>query len=211
MAFLPLAGLTLLTPTHNHGFEWREFIVASLVFARFVSPIAACLIVVHLARSGGRLPKTVSLWSESFSAYLPSVGMVLAVWFFTAFASLFFIIPGLAFLLGASIALPILVIEKASIPEAIRRSWEKTYLVRRILFMFWVAFGLAAAAVLATVLLVSLGPDLGDWLLFPLNESPVFLPLVFTGSFLYGALICASFEVYCQLDQPELEAPEPTA
>jgi uncharacterized membrane protein len=207
LAFLPLAGLTLLTPEQKGGPEWKEFVAAGLLLSRFLSPLAACLIVTYLARQDGQLDKEVSLWRVGFRNYLPAVGLVLAVWFFAAFASLFFLLPGLGFLLGSSVALSVLVVERTSVPEAVRRSWERTRYVRDSLLVFWLLFGASGLGVLSAVTLAFTSGQPEELLRLPLAESRALLPLVVTWSFLYGALICAGYEIYRELDQEDFESP----
>jgi hypothetical protein len=211
LAFLPLAGLTLLSPEQKDGPEWQQFVAGGLLFSRFLTPLAACLIVAYLARQDGKLDKTVSLWRGGVANYLPSVGLVLAVWFFAAFATLFFVIPGLGFLLGSSVALCVLVIEQTSVPEAVRRSWERTRYVRHSLLVFWVVYAALALALVSLVVLLSTRDHPAELLCRPLAESPALLPLVLTWSFLYGAAICASYEIYRQLDRLDFESPPAVA
>ena len=206
LAFLPLAGLTLLSPEQKGGPEWREFVLGGLLFCRLLTPLAACLIVVYLARQDGKLGQEVKLW-RALSQYLPSVGLVLAVWFFAAFASLFFLLPGLGFLLGSSIALCVLVLEETSVPEAVRRSWERTRYVRDSLLVFWMVFLAGAVSVLTAVTLFFTRAHPVEMFTSPLAESPALLPLVFTWSLLYGAAICAGYEIYRQLDTLDFESP----
>jgi hypothetical protein len=206
-AFLPLAGLTLLSPEQKGGPEWREFVAAGLLFVRFLSPLAACLSVTYMARQDGKLDKEVSLWRRGLSSYLPSVGLVLAVWFFAAFASLFFLLPGLGFLLGSSVALSVLVLERTSVPEAVRRSWERTRYVRDTLLMFWLIFWAGAIGLLTLVTLAFTSGQPAELLTLPWAESGALLPLVVTSSLLYGALNCAGYEIYLALDRVDFELP----
>lgn len=207
LAFLPLAGLTLASPEQKGSAEWDEFFAAGLLMCRFLTPLAACLIVTYLARQDGKLDKDVSLWKWAFANYLRSVGLVLAIWFFSAFASIFFLLPGLGFLLGSSVSLSVLVVERTSVPEAVRRSWERTRYVRDSLLVFWLVFFAAATSLLTAVTLFSTGGDPWEIFTAPLMESPALLPLVLTWSFLYGCVICAGYEIYRQLDKVDFEIP----
>jgi hypothetical protein len=207
LAFLPLAGLTLLSPEQKGGPEWREFVLGGLLFSRFLTPLAACLIVTYLARQDGKLDRTVSLWRGGFSNFLSAVGLVLAVWFFAAFASLFFLLPGLGFLLGSSVALPVLILERTSVPEAVRRSWERTRYVRDALLIFWLVFCTVSAGLLGLVVTIFTRALPGQLFSQPLAENPALLPLVLTLSLLYGAISCAGYEIYRELDQVNFELP----
>jgi hypothetical protein len=207
LAFLPLAGLTLLSPEQKGGPEWKEFVAGGLLFCRFLTPLAACLIVTYLARQDGKLDHDVSLWKGGLGNYLPAVGLVLAVWFFATFASLFFILPGLGFLLGSSVALSVLVIERTSVPEAVRRSWERTRYLRDSLLVFWLVFYTGAIGLTTLVLTFFTQGQPGILLSQPWAESPALLPLVVTWSILYGASICAGYEIYRELDQVNFELP----
>lgn len=209
LAFLPLAGLTLLSPEVKGGPEWQEFVTGGVLFSRFLTPLAASLIVTYLARQDGRFDKSVA-WRRGLGAYLPSVGLVLAVCFFAAFASLFFVLPGLGFLLASSIALPVLVLEETSVPEAVRRSWERSRYVRDSLLVFWLVFFVGAAGLLAIVATVFTGGQPDELFRQPLAESGALLPLVVTLSFLYGANTCAGYEIYRQLDRLNFEMPPRT-
>lgn len=207
LAFLPLAGLTLASPEQKGSPEWEEFLAGGLMMCRFLTPLAASLIVTYLARQDGKLDKDVSLWKWAFSNYLPSVGLVLAVWFFAAFASIFFLLPGLGFLLGSSVALSVLVVERTSVPEAVRRSWERTRYVRDTLLVFWLVFATGGTGLVGAVALFATRGDLSEILSVPLAQSPALLPLVVTWSFLYGAVICAGYEIYRQLDRVDFDMP----
>lgn len=207
LAFLPLAGLTLVSPEQKGSPEWEEFMAAGLMMCRFLTPLAACLIVTYLARQDGKLDKDVSLWKWGLAHYLSSVGLVLAVWFFAAFASVFFVLPGLGFLLGSSVALSVLVVEDTSVPEAVRRSWERTRYVRDTLLVFWLVFSAAGAGLVTVVAILSTDGHPSQLLTTPLAQSPALLPLVVTWSFLYGAVICAGYEIYRQLDRVDFEMP----
>ncbi len=206
LAFLPLAGLTLLTPEQKGGPEWKEFVAGGVLLCRFLTPLAGCLIVTYLARQDGKLDGESSLW-QAFKIYLPSVALVLAIWSFAAFASLFFLLPGVGFALGSSVALSVLVVERTTVPEAVRRSWERTRFVRDSLLIFWLLF-LAASVGLMTVVVVIFTDGQPAQLLYqPWAESPALLPLVATWSFLYGALTCAGYEIYRELDIVDFEIP----
>lgn len=207
LAFLPLAGLTLLSPEHKGGPEWKEFVAGGLLLSRFLTPLAACLIVTYLARQDSKLNHHASLWRSGLGHYLPAVGLVLAVWFFAAFASLFFLLPGLGFLLGSSVALSVLVVERTSVPEAVRRSWERTRYVRDSLLMFWLVFCTASVGILTLVTTIFTRGFPGQLFTQPLAESPALLPLVLVCSLLYGAAICAGYEIYRELDQVSFELP----
>lgn len=207
LAFFPLAGLTLLSPEVKGGHEWKEFVLGGVLLARFLTPLAGSLIMTYLARQDGRLDKNVSLWKTGLSVYLSSVGLVLAIWFFASFASLFFVLPGLGFLLGSSVALPVLVLERTSIPEAVRRSWERSRYVRDSLLLFWLVFWVGAVGLLVVVALIFTGGQPEELFTRPLAESLALLPLVVTWSFLYGAVNCAAFEIYRQLEKMDFETP----
>lgn len=207
LAFLPLAGLTLLSPEQKGGLEWQEFVLMGALLCRFLSPLAACLTVTYLARQDGRLDVGTSLWRSAGAHFLRAVGLVLAVWAFAALASLFLLLPGMAFLLGSSIALAVLVVEDVSVPEAVRRSWERTRDVRGALLMFWLVFLAGCLGLTAVVALVFTSGQLDELTTRPLAESRALLPLVLTWSFLYGASTCASYEIYRQIERLDLEYP----
>lgn len=206
LAFFPLAGIALLSPDSSDLFEQHLFTWCGLALARLISPLAAVLIVFYLARKDGAIKNTISL-ATAVRYFLDAVGLTIAVWSFTALASLFFLLPGVAFLLGCTIALPVLIIEHTSMPEAVRRSWERTRYVRDSLFIFWLIFIVIALLVLVAVVLVSTGSHPALLLSQPLRESPAFLPIIVAGSFIYSALISACFEVYRQLDVLSFDAP----
>ena len=199
LAFLPLAGLTLLSPSGYGGHGWREFAIEALLLCRFLTPMAACLVVLYLARQDGKCAPETSL-RHGLAKTPAAIGLVLAVWVFAALASLFFLLPGLSFLLGSSVALPVLVVEKTSIPEAVRRSWDRTRHVRDSLLLFWSVFAVMAGLFVAAVTLVATWGRPEELLSTPWAESPALLPLVLAGSMVYAATICAVYELYRQLD-----------
>ncbi len=206
LAFLPLAGLTLLSPTGHAGYEWSEFARNALLLCRFLTPMSACLVVFYLARQESKMSPQTSL-QKGLLMTPSAIGLVLAVWVFCAMASLFFVLPGLGFLLGSSIALPVLIVEGTSIPEAVRRSWERTRHVRDSLLLFWSVFLTGSAFILCFVgFLATQGRPEILWTA-PLAESSALLPLVLTVSALYGAGICATYELYHQLDLTNFEEP----
>lgn len=209
IAFLPLAGLTLLSPDQIGAPEQQEFFLASVVMVRFLTPFAACLMLTYLARQDGRLGPEVSLWSWTLTRFLPAVGLVLAVMFFTGLATLMLVVPGVSFLLGSSIALPVLIVERTRIPEAVRLSWERTKGMRSELFGFWsLCFAVATGVCGATILFFT-GGELDKLSQVPLAQSEALLPLVVVCSLLYGALVCASYELYGMISERSPETPEP--
>lgn len=210
IAFLPLAGLTLLSPEQKGDAEWLRFVAMGLLLCRFLSPLAGCLIVTYLARQDGRLPKATSLWKSALSDSLRAVGLVLAIWSFAVIASLFLLLPGLAFLLGSSVALAVLVVERTSVPEAVRRSWERTRYVRGPLFLFWLVFLAGGVGLTAMVALLFTSGRLAELTTLPLAQSRALLPLVATWSFLYAGTSCASYEIYRQLDALDLDPSDPS-
>ncbi len=209
LAFLPLAGLSLLSPSGYGEHDWWEFALQAVLLCRFLTPMAACLIVTYLARQDGRCAPETSL-RRGLTMTPAAVGLVLAVWGFTGLASLFLVLPGLSFLLGSSVALPILVVEKTSVPEAARRSWERTRHVRDSLLLFWSVFLVLSAALLSLVALASGGVRLEELWVEPWAESAAFLPLVFACSMIYAAAICAVYELYRLLDVTDFERPPTT-
>ncbi len=208
LAFLPLAGLTLLSPEQKGDAEWRQFVALGVLLCRFLSPLAGCLIVTYLARQDGRLPAGTPLGRNAVANSLRAVGLVLAVWSFAAIASLFFLVPGLAFLLGSSVALSVLVVERTSVPEAVRRSWERTRYVRGPLLLFWLVFLAGGLGLTTAVALLFTSGQLVELTTLPLAQSEALLPLVGTWSFLYAAASCASYEIYRQLDTLDLDFPK---
>lgn len=197
VAFLPLAGITLLSPEQIGAPAQQEFLLASLVLVRFLTPLSACLMVTYLARQDDRLRGT--LWSKALGRFLPAVGLVLAVMFFTGLATLMLIVPGVGFVLGSSIALPVLIVEGKGVPEAVRLSWERTRRVRSTLLKFWILFLAACTGVITATLLFFTGGELAKLGEVPLAQSEALLPLVMVGSLLYGALVCGAYEIYCAL------------
>ena len=207
LAFLPLAGLTLLAPSGREGQGQAEFWLQAFLLCRFLTPMAASLVVIYLARQDGECEAETSLrWG--FSKTPAAIGLVLAVWVFAALASLCFVLPGLSFLLGSSVALPILVVERTSIPEAVRRSWERTRHVRDALLLFWSVFAVIAASFLLVVTVLATGGDPSELWSVPWAQSSALLPLVLACAMVYGAGICAVYELYRQLDLTDFEAPE---
>lgn len=207
LAFLPLAGLALLVPPNEGGSGQGEFWLQALLLCRFLTPMAACLVVLYLARQDGGCAAETSLrWGLSKTP--AAIGLVLAVWVFAALASLCFVLPGLSFLLGSSVALPVLMVEQTSIPEAVRRSWERTRHVRDALLLFWSVFAVGAAAFLLVVGLLATGGDLSELSTTPWAQSAALLPLVLACAMVYGAGICAVYELYRQLELTDFEAPE---
>lgn len=207
LAFLPLAGLTLFSPAQKGSPEWLEFVAGGVVFARFLSPLAACLILTYLARQDDQLGQATSPWRLAFACYLPSVALVLAVASFAALASLFLVLPGLSFLLGSSVSLPVLLLERTSVPEAVRRSWERTRYVRDALLGFWTVFWAGVVGLLSLVTLLFTRGQPSELWLQPWAQSSALLPLVVTASALYGGLVCAVYELYRQLDRVDFEHP----
>lgn len=207
LAFLPLAGLTLLSPGGSGDHEWSEFARNALLLCRFLTPMSACLVVLYLARQESKLSPQTSL-KRALALTPAAIGLVMAVWVFSAIASLFFLLPGLGFLLASSIALPVLIVEGTSVPEAVRRSWERTRHVRDSLLLFWSVFFTLGVGLLGLVtVLATQGHPERLWT-SPLAESPALLPLVLTGAALYGAAICATYELYHHLDLTDFEAPQ---
>ncbi len=206
LAFLPLAGLTLLSPSGYGGQGWHEFAIQALLLCRFLTPMASCLVVIYLARKDGKCAPDTSL-RHGLAKTPAAIGLVLAVWVFAALASLFFLLPGLSFLLGSSVALPVLVVEKTSVPEAVRRSWDRTRHVRDSLFLFWSVFVVLAVLFLTVVTLLVTWGRPGDLLITPWAESPALLPLVLACSMVYGATTCAVYELYRQLDLTDFDNP----
>ncbi len=204
IAFLPSAGLTLLSPHLSESLpgseqEWAEYFWVSLLLSRFLTPLSGCLIVTYLGRKDGRLPGDTGLWKSAGQHFLSSIGLVLAIDFFACLAAFFFVIPAVAFLLGSTIGLSVLVIEKVRVPEAVRRSWERTLDVRDSLFVFWSLFWAGSVSLVAVVALVATRGHLSELWQLPLAESAALLPLVVVGSVIYGAVVCAEYEIYCLL------------
>lgn len=204
VAFLPLAGITLLSPDQIGLPSQEEFFLASLVLVRFLTPLSACLMVTYLARQDGHL-KTPP-WAHALRNFLPSVGLVIGVMFFTGLAFLMLVIPGIGFLLGSTVALPIFLIEGTRIPEAIRLSWERTREIRPQLLSFWLLYLLCLVGTLVGTAYFFTGGDLRALTAAPLAQSEALLPLVMVSALLYGALICGSYEVYvATLEHPSEE------
>lgn len=194
VAFLPLAGITLLSPDQIGLPSQDEFLLASLVLVRFLTPLSACLMVTYLARQDGHLKRP--LWSHALRNFLPSVGLVIGVMFFTGLCLLMLVVPGVGFLLGSTVALPIFLIEGTRIPEAVRLSWERTRELRGQLAGFWVLFLLSGVGILGGTAMFFTEGNPRVLLEAPLAQSDALLPLVMACSLLYGAMVCGSYEVY---------------
>lgn len=208
LAFLPLAGLALLSPEQIQSQERREFFLAALLLARCLTPPVAALIVAYLARKDGLLDSRSSLGVVFRQNALPSIGLVLGVAVFGSVASLFLVIPGIAFWLASCVVLPVLVVEKLSSPMAVKRSWELTREHRGGLLQFWSGYGVLACMLVAMVGFATSSirvSDLSEPLPWVQHDS--FLPLVLLGSVLYAGMVCACYEVYRQLVPPEEPAP----
>lgn len=199
LAFLPMSGLTLLSSAQMQYQEGREFCLAALTLSRFLTPPIAVLIVAYLARKDGLLPDKQTLWGIFTRSALPSIGLVLAILTFGSFASLLFVVPGLAFFLAASVSLPALVSENLRGPSAIKRSWGLTQGHRWTLLGFWLSYLLFSMAVLVAIILGTSRGTPPSTELLPLAQQEFFLPSVLGLAFLYSGLVTASYESYTQL------------
>lgn len=156
--------------------------------------------MTYLGRKDGRIPGETGLWQSAGQHFLSSIGLVLAIDFFSLLSALFFVVPAVAFLLGSTAGLPVLVVEKVRVPEAVRRSWERTLEVRDSLFVFWGLFWAGSVSLLAVVALIATRGHLSELWTLPLAESAALLPLVVAGSLVYGAMVCAEYEIYTLLE-----------
>ncbi len=207
-AFIPLAGLTLLTPTETGVHNWGEFLFASSLLCRFLTPVAAVAIVIGLARRENRAQSDRTLWRTLLSFGLPAIALALAINFFTLFASLLLVLPGLGFLLGSSIALPILVVEQTSMTRAVHRSWERTRDYRRVILGYWlVVWGLISGFLLSVALLTTKG-QVATLFSHPLAQSEALIPLTLAFSVAYSVVVVASYSLYVGLTAavPSLDA-----
>ena len=178
--------------------EWSEFFWVGLLLCRFLTPLSGCLIVTYLERKDGRIPGETGLWQSAGQQFLSSIGLVLAIDFFSLLSALFFVVPAVAFLLGSTVGLPVLVVEKVRVPEAVRRSWERTLEVRDSLFVFRACFGPGWEPTRCCGSNRHSRESDELWTL-PLAEAPL-LPLVVAGSLVYGAMVCAEYEIYTLLE-----------
>ena len=199
LAFLPIGGLALLSPKQIESDGSTEFMLAAFLLCRFLTPPIATLIVSYLARKDARLSAQHSLGRAFKNCALPSIGLVLAVYVFGIFASLFLVIPGVAFFLASSVVLPVLVIEGVSSPVAIKRSWELTRESRWTLLGFFTSYSFLSGLILGGLSwsISSDFPPLSEPL--PFVQTDAFLPIIFVGAILYSGLVVASHEVYTQL------------
>ena len=204
LAFLPIGGLALLTPEQTEGSGHLEITLAALLLSRFLTPPVAALIVAYLARKDDRLPRNNSLGKVFKTNAFPSIGLVLAVAIFGMLASSLLILPGVAFLLATCVVLPVLVVERVSSPEAIKRSWELTKDHRWALLIFYSGYYLLSLGVLSLIVSNPAGAtEFSESL--PVVQTDAFLPTVFVGALLYAALVIASYEIYTEL-VPEASA-----
>lgn len=201
LAFLPIGGLALLAPGQIEAEGDNEFLLAALLMSRLLTPPFAALMVAYLARKQSRLPKDFSLGKAFRSSFFPSIGLVLAIATFGFLATFCFVFPGVAFLLATTVVLPIHVVDGVSGPVAIKKSWELTREIRWTLLGFWSGFlGLAFAICgLVAVGTSHISADVAKSL--PIVQTDSFLPLVITISFLYAAMVTASYEIHSQLVQ----------
>jgi hypothetical protein len=103
-----------------------------------------------------------------FRRGLPVVGTVVIVWLVTSAGALLLVVPGVVFLVAASVSIPAAVVERPGVVGAIRRSFELTrgsrwQLLAAGLVIVVVQWLLSSAAQLATFLLAPLWP--GPWVL----------------------------------------------
>ena len=155
--------------------------------------------VAYLARKDKRLPDGISLAGALKSSFFPSIGLVLAVATFGFLATLCLVFPGVAFLLAMSVVLPVLIVEGVSGPQAVKRSWELTREHRWTLLAFWSGFFGIALTICSMVALTTTRISSEVAKSLPIVQTDSFLPLVVTFSFLYAAMIAASYEIHAQL------------
>ena len=203
LAFLPLAGLTLLTPSGQSSQQHAEFLFSSILLCRFLTPLAACLIITYVARRESLLPKETGLASTAARSFLPSVGLMLGSALIVAGLSIFFLLPGLLFALATSVALPVMVVEGRTVPQALLRSWELTRDDRGALFVFWSFIALLTAALVYGVSWWGTGGDPASLLAVSISESAAALPLVATTCVVYAIIVSSSFSCYQSLLQAQ--------
>ena len=199
LAFLPLAGLALISPGQVQADNSREFLLAAVLLSRVFTPPVAALMVAYLARKEGRLPAESSLVKLFRANAFPSVGLVLGVAIFTFVSGFLLVVPGVAFALATCIVLPVLVVEGVHGPPAVKRSWELTRGHRWQLLMFWSGLFLASALFLLLLFAVSTDHVAGLIEPLPLVQHAAFLPMVVGLSFVYGVVETASSEIYTRL------------
>lgn len=199
LAFLPLAGLALISPGQVESDNSSEFFLGALLLSRLLTPPVAVLIVAYLARKDGRLSKRFTLLSLFRQYAVGSMGLVLGVAVFTVLSSFFFIIPGLAFALASCVVLPVMVVEGVHGPRAVERSWELTKEHRGALFLFWSGFSVTALLFCAAVFALSTARVSFPIDPMPLVQEQAFLPLVVALSFVYGTAVTASYQIYLKL------------
>lgn len=199
LAFLPIGGMALLAPDQIQAEGDNEFLLAAIVLSRLLTPPIAALMVAYLARKDKRLPDGISLAGALKSSFFPSIGLVLAVATFGFLATLCLVFPGVAFLLAMSVVLPVLVVEGVSGPQAVKRSWELTREHRWTLLAFWSGFFGIALTICSMVALTTTRISSEVAKSLPIVQTDSFLPLVVTFSFLYAAMIAASYEIHAQL------------
>lgn len=199
LAFLPLAGLALLAHPGQSSQERSEFLFSSLVLCRFLTPLAACLIITYVARQQDLLPRNTNLAKMAAKSFLPSVGLMLGSALFVAALSVFFVIPGLMFALATSVALPVMVIEGRNVPQALLRSWELTRDERGALFAFWSIVALVASGLLYLVSWVGTQGQPTSLMAVSIAESAVALPLIVTSCIVYSFIVSSSFACYRSL------------
>ncbi len=203
---MPIGGLALLSPQQIQSEGSHEFMLAAILLSRFLMPPVATLIVAYLARKEGRLPREESLGAAFKKCAFPSIGLVLAVMVFGLFATLFLVVPGVAFFLASCVVLPVLVMEHVSTPEAVKRSWELTREIRWTLLGFFCSYFVLCGAV-AGSLVWATSSDLPQVIEpLPFVQTDAFLPLVFVGALLYAGLVMATYEIYTQLVAASPEA-----
>lgn len=199
LAFLPLAGLALISPSQVQSDNSWEFFWGAVLLSRLLTPPVASLIVAYLARKDGRISSRYTLL-RLFSQYaLSSVGLVLGVAVFTLVSSLFFVLPGVAFALATCVVLPVKVVEGVQGPRAVERSWSLTKDHRVPLLLFWLGFFVVSVVFLGGVFALSAERMTDLYEPLPLVQEQSFLPLVAAVSFVYGTAVIASYQIYQKL------------
>lgn len=199
LAFLPLAGLALISPGQVESDNSTEFILGAILLSRLLTPPVAALIVAYLARQDGRLSRRFTLLSLFRRYAVPSMGLVLGVAVFTVLSSPFLVVPGVAFALACCVVLPVMVVEGVQGPRAVERSWELTKDHRGPLLLFWSGFFILAFLFCLSVCAFSTGSGSFSKDPLPVVQEQAFLPLVVALSFVYGTAVTASYQIYLKL------------
>lgn len=203
LAFLPMAGLALLSPGQVQSDNSQQFILGAVVLSRLLTPPVAALIVAYLARRDGKLSAEDTLFSLFRRFAGPSVVLVLGVAVFTVASGALLVLPGIAFALATCVVLPVMVVEGVQGPRAVSRSFELTAEHRWSLLLFWSGFLVAGTAFLGAIFAVSTDHVAGLLEPLPLVQEQAFLPMVVAGGFLYGVSVVASYQVYLRLVRPD--------